>query len=268
MSVILDKPIKWFIPPPNDDGTPRQLKTCSISRLHKFESCRRRAALEGIFKIPEPEREHTGESPLDRGTRHHKLIEEFILGSTLELSTDIKKHRSVIESLAAYNKEYPELVQTEEMWTFTDDWTVCKNNDWARIWFIVKLDLFALYVASDTPDIARVIDWKTGKKKGNEIKHRDQLIAYAISALLRFPDLEQIEATLYYTDVGETTRILIDRLDCLKLFGALNRRLQHITNALEFPPRPSLHHCRFCPYKTGAIDDHTEGTGHCDLNPN
>jgi CRISPR/Cas system-associated exonuclease Cas4 (RecB family) len=254
------KPVKWLIPTCKGEESPR-IKTVSVTRMHTAEACMRRAALAYICKVPEPERQ--GESPPDRGSRHHSYIEDFITGKTPELHHEIKHHHTLIHRLAERYAADPDAVLVEQRWNFDNDWAVCGDNDWGKIWFILKLDVthFVDY------DFVHAHDWKTGKKAGNEVKHADQMLAYAISVFMRYPQVQKVIAELNYTDVNETTAMSLTRKNAMRFFPRLNKRLSAVTDATIFPPSPSVHKCRFCPYKTGKIDKTTKGTGHCDLNP-
>ena len=45
-------------------------------------------------------------------------------------------------------------------------------------------------------------DYKTGKRRGNEIKHTDQGIVYVIGAMMRYPEIEYAQVEFWYTDEG------------------------------------------------------------------
>jgi len=231
----MDKPIRWFTPPTLEDGSVPSIKTVSLSRLQLFEQCPRRAALSAIYKVPEPDR--PGESPLDRGSRLHKSIEDYIQGVTDELDPEVKHHRDTfIEDFRKWHVDTPAQVEIEERWNFTDDWQTCGDREWDKIWFIVKLD--ALYHKSE--DEAVFVDWKSGKKNGNEVKHADQLLTYAIATFFRYPDVESVVSRMIYIDANETSELEIDRQHAMRFFPRLNNRLLAVTGAQEFPPKPSL----------------------------
>lgn len=255
------KPITW-LKPPTDSDEPLRIKTASISRVHKFETCPRMAALAFITKVPEPERQ--GESPLDRGSRHHEYIEQYIRGETDELSPEIKHFRDdPIEPLRVRWRERPDTILVEQRWNFDDAWQPCGDKEWDKIWLIMKLDVMGFI--SDDGGVA--IDWKTGKKFGNEVKHGDQLLAYIVGAFMRYPSLETMAGELFYTDKNESTTLDLTRENAMRYMPRLNSRLQGMTNSTTFVPKPSKSACRFCPYKTGNIVKGVQGTGHCDLNP-
>ncbi len=253
-------PVTWITPPANEDGTPRTLKTCSVSRMQMFENCPRQLALKALFKIPEPER--PGEPANVRGSRLHDAAEKFIRGEVAELEPEIKHHRGLMEELRERWADRSLFTLVEERWMFDEDWVMAYKDDFDNAWLIALLDACTI-----DGDEARAIDWKSGKKQGNEIKHADQLMVYAMCVLMRYSQIERVTTELRYIDVGEKTIRYITRADLNLFMPRLNRRLRAVTEATAFPPKPSLNHCRFCAYKTGKIVKGVEGTGHCDLNP-
>ena len=255
------KPITWLAPPVEEGEPPARIKTVSSSRLLVFEQCPRRAALAFISKVKEPDR--PGESPLERGSRLHNAIEDYITGKTDELDSEVKHQHDIIEEYRHVGQNHPEHLEVEQRWNFSEDWQVVDDNDWDNIWFILKLDALA-WISEDEVDVD---DWKSGKKSGNEVKHSDQLLTYIISVFMRYPDVESVNGRLTYIDANETTTMELTREKALKFLPRLNTRLLAVTEATTFPPKPSTVHCRFCPFKTGKIVKGAEGTGHCDLNP-
>jgi len=87
-----------------------------------------------------------------------------------------------------------------------------------RTWARIKLDA----LVHQDEQSARVIDYKTGKKWGNEISHSQQALLYAIGTFLRYPDLEFV-----------------------------NSRAVKMTTETEFNPTPSKSSCRWCSYRQG-----------------
>lgn len=244
-----------------------KIKTTSFSRLQVFEQCPRRAFLQFVQRIPEPER--PGESPADRGSRLHLAIEDYICGKTDELSEEIEAHRDRIEELREAYKEDHQNVLLEESWHFDEDWNVCEPDDWDKTKIIMKLDVFQ-WIEEDE---AIAIDWKSGRKHGNEVKHADQLHLYQLGAFLRYPHLERVHVVLYYIDKNESTIRTFTREQGMRFLDSFGRRLMNMLEEENFMPKPSLHTCRFCPYKTGTIvkakgrTPAVEGTGDCNLNP-
>jgi hypothetical protein len=229
-----------------------QISAWSYSRLTVFEQCKLRAKLAFIDRIPEPARplppgktEHAN----DRGTRIHECAERFVRGG-VELIPELEPFRAELERLRELYQEGK--VSLEGEWAVDKDWNpvAWKSSDaWARI----KLDAFVRL--SETHGV--VIDYKTGRKAGNEIKHAEQGQLYQLAAFLRFPELETIDVEFWYIDQDDTTHIKYSRDQGTRFFNGFQRRGEAITSAVEFPPSPSTFNCRWCPYGPS-------GTGHCD----
>ena len=213
------------------------LKAWSFSALMEFEGCPYRSFLKRVGGAKEP----SGPAA-DRGSQLHKAIEDYIQGEVGELSKDVKKHREFIAELR--ERFIDGVVEVEGDWGFTRDWTVTGWTDkdtWARI----KLD--AIIHENDTS--ALVIDWKSGKKFGNELKHAFQLMVYAIGAFKRYPNLEFVQGEMRYIDTGEELIGKYTRQDAERFLTKVEMRALEMTTATEFPPKPSKHNCKWCKLK-------------------
>lgn len=229
-----------------------RIKTWSYSRLVDFEQCKLRAKLKYIDRIPEPARplppgktEHAN----DRGTRIHDAAERFVRGG-VELISELKAFSTEFHDLR--NKYEHGMVSLEGEWAINKDWEPVAWGDrdaWARI----KLDAFVRLSKTH----AVVIDYKTGKKFGNEIKHAEQTQLYQLAAFLRYPELETIDVELWYTDQDDLTHTKYTRAQGMRFFQNFNQRGIAMTSAEEFPPSPNVFACKWCPYGP-------RGTGDCD----
>lgn len=227
-------------------------KAWSHSRLNVFEQCKRRAKLAFIDRIPEPPRplppgktEHAN----DRGTRIHEAAELYVKGN-IELIPELGEFREEFEALRALFRAGK--VSLEGEWAVDADWMPVhwKSDDvWARI----KLDAFVTL----TPSHGVVIDYKTGKLKGNEVKHMEQGQLYQLAAFMRHPEMQTIDVEFWYTDLPDLTHVKYSKKQGLRFLRSYNERGGKMVSATEFPPSPSIFNCKWCPYGP-------EGTGHCD----
>lgn len=223
----------------------------SYSRLTIFEQCKQRAKLAFIDKIPEPPRPlppGKSEHANDRGTRIHNAAELFVQ-SNVELIPELHKFRDEFLRLKELYKQGK--VSLEGEWAVDAEWSpvAWRSSDaWARI----KLDAFVRLSKTH----AVVIDYKTGRKYGNEIKHAEQCQLYQLAAFLRYPELETIDVELWYTDEDELTHMRYTREQGLRFFQTFDRRGSAMTTETDFPARPNIYSCRWCPYGP-------RGTGHC-----
>ena len=228
------------------------IKAWSYSRLVDFEQCKLRAKFKYVDRIPEPARplpagktEHAN----DRGTRIHDAAERYVRGG-VELIPELKPFQA--EFLDLRNKFSHGMVSLEGEWAVNRDWAPVAWSDrdaWARI----KLDAFVRLSKTH----AVVIDYKTGRKYGNEIKHAEQTQLYQLASFLRYPELETIDVELWYTDQDDLTHMKYTRQQGMRFFQNFNQRGIAMTTATEFPPSPNVFSCKWCPYGP-------KGTGDCD----
>ena len=168
------------------------VKQWSFSRLSNYEECPHRVYLSAVERRPGPAR---GEDhPAERGTRIHTACERYVKDEG-PLVKEMRRFETDFESLKEhYNDGH---VQLEGDWGFDIDWQQTgwwDDNVWARI----KLDAFRRY----DERTAGLIDYKTGKKMGNEVKHMQQMQLYAVGAFMRYPEIEMIDAEFWYFDHG------------------------------------------------------------------
>lgn len=233
----------------------------SYSRMTVFEHCPQRAKFAFIDKIPEPQPDT--ETAAARGMTIHQLAEDYVSGKLEKLPTELKDFSGSFDELRdAYNENR---VVVEDLWCFNEGWQRVENDDWSNIWLRIKAD-----ATEHKQNYLRVIDYKTGKKLGNEVKHDDQLGLYVVAAFMMHPSVELIDAELWYLDQGETTARQYTRTEAMRRFERYNKRLLNMSMANDFPAKPSIHNCRFCPYKTGSYGTKKyslTGTGSCEKNP-
>ena len=227
----------------------KSIERVSFSRLQDFEKCKLLAKLKYIDKVPEPERplppgktEHAN----DRGTRIHDAAELFVRGGV-----------ELIPELESFSDEYHELrtmfaegkVQLEGEWAVDHNWSPVAWNS-ADAWCRMKLDA----MVDNGDGTARVIDYKTGKRYGNEIKHTEQGQVYQLATFLRFPEIDHITVEFWYTDLGEVDTKQYSRAQGVSYFDKYNSRFLGVTTCSDFPPNPNAFSCKWCPYNGNACE--------------
>jgi hypothetical protein len=214
------------------------VKAWSASALSAFENCNYSTFLKRVKKCPDP----SGPAA-DRGTQIHLQGEHFVDGTIArdKLPADLKKFKTHFSELRdLYEAGHVEL---EGDWGCTVDWDTTGFFD-DNVWGRAKLDAFVREDASS----ARVIDYKTGKKFGNEIKHGAQAMIYAIFAFMRHPELEFLSTEFWYLDHGQTTVQNYARADAMKLLPRLKARAVMMTSCTEFRPSPGYGQCTWCAF--------------------
>lgn len=228
----------------------KKIPAWSFSRLSNFERCPYSVYLASIAKEPRPEPDPNKESAADRGSRIHLAAENYVQGETKELAKELKK---VEKDLNMYRDMYEEgIVEVESDWGFTIDWESCGFFD-NNVWLRVKCDLV---IHHDT-ETATVVDYKTGKSFGNEVKHISQGQLYAIATFMKYPNLQRIDVEFLYTDEGKSKKKSYSRDKIVKPLEKFNKRGLALTTTVVFNAKPNVHNCRWCDYGPN------KGTGVC-----
>jgi len=227
--------------------TTKTITSASYSRLLDFESCRFRAYLKHVERIPDPR-----PSPAsDRGTAIHQGCEDWMRGKQPEAPKEATKHFK--DEMISLKKHFDSgIVSLEGDWGFDRNW---QPTDWKTAWFRMKLDAMVRL----TKTHAVPIDYKSGRRFGNEIKHGEQLQLYAMATFIREPEVETITTELWYFDQNELATMTVTRAQGLRCLKGFDNRARKMTEATTFPPNPNAYSCRWCPFKPETLG----GTGHC-----
>lgn len=231
---------------------PTKPMSWSISKLKDFTRCKLAFKIKHIDRVPEPERplpKGKSEHANDRGSRIHDNIETYIRGDHDALCPEADKHFGTHIDLLRHLYATEKCVEMEGQWAIDREWEVA---DWDTGWCRLKLDVL-VHVGDDE---AIVIDWKSGRKFGNEVSHAQQLQFYSLITFLRFPHLQVVSAELMYVDVGETTRQTFTREQSLRFKRAFNAQGVALTDCTDFPANPNKWSCQWCPWGE---------TGHCSV---
>ena len=213
-----------------------QIPQWSYSRLTTYEGCPKKAYYSCVKKIREP-----GNKYMERGKEVHKNCEDYIRGHIEELPT--AQLKDFQEGFDLLRKMYLEgSVICEGDWAFDKDW---QSTGWfdSETWGRAKVDAF-VYI--DGQPNARVIDFKTGRYDGNQETHREQCELYGAVVLERMPEVETITTELWYLDHGKIDRYEYSEDNITYKREKLNDRAVAMTDATEFPAKPSTFGCKWC----------------------
>lgn len=217
------------------------IKAWSFSKLLIFEQCKYRAKLQWVDKIPDLQ----PKTAADRGTQIHQEAEDYVRGKD-GLTHNLRHFADDLAALAAHYTAGR--VICEEEWGFSDNWSVV---GWREAWLRLKADAVCFL----TPKRLVVIDNKTGKRFGNEVKHARQLQLYALCALLRYPEVDEVVCELWYFDQDELASFTMHRRQLKKYLAIFDREGHAVTTETKFPPSPNIHSCMWCPYRSDRQGD-------------
>jgi CRISPR/Cas system-associated exonuclease Cas4 (RecB family) len=210
------------------------MSSWSFSRLLVFESCPYRYKLQHLDRVPDLQ----PKTAADRGTAIHQEAEDYVLGKS-DLTHNLRFFKADLTALKEHNAKGR--VVCEEEWAFDRNWT---PTNWKSGWLRLKCDAVAHLSRSHLA----VVDYKTGKRFGNEIKHARQLQLYALCALIRCPEVEQVTCELWYLDQNELASFTMHRKQLKKYLQVFDRDGRAVTDAKTYPPRANIDSCRYCPY--------------------
>lgn len=210
------------------------VKSWSYSRLIDFETCPLRAQFKYIDKVPEEKA-----PAAERGTEIHQMAEDYVSGKLKTFPIELAHFAEEFDALKTKYKK--KQVSLEGDWGFDKDWLI---TDYKSAWVRIKLD--ARVAMSKTHSV--VVDYKTGKRAGNEIKHGEQVLLYGLAELLREPNVETVDVELWYLDINELVRNSFTREQLMRYLPSFEKRGIRLTTATKFPPTPSTFTCKWCPY--------------------
>ena len=208
----------------------------SYSRLSCYEKCPKQAEFKFIKKIKEP-----GSPAMDRGKDIHKLCEDYIRGSIVDIPKQIQDFEdafNLLKEMYLYGH-----VLCESDWAIDKEWNKTgwfEDDTWGR----AKVDAF-VYEEGESKE-ARVIDFKTGRYEGNQESHREQCELYGAVALSRYPELEKITTEMWYLDHGKIDRYIYTPKTIEVKQKRIHARAIAMTTAEEFPAKPSTFSCKWC----------------------
>jgi hypothetical protein len=269
----------------------------SFSGLKAHEGCQWYTQLNKVDKVPQESGPQAA-----RGSDVHDGCEEWVRGKRKQLPSDPKtRFDAFTDEFTNLKREFIDgRVTLEDKWGVRKDWSPCDWDD-EEIWGRGALDAFFIEVSGllegervhfvggklvfsdgdgsvdleqylmDNPEkeasldiTCRIIDYKTGRKYGNEMKHADQGLCYGLHAFHRFPMVTTFQVEFWYIDQGQKTIRSFNRKQLDLLLPRYHNRAKAMTTVMVFRPSPNVHTCRFCSYGSNrAKDGRQYGNGAC-----
>ncbi len=206
------------------------MRPWSYSRLTTWEECPRQYQyryVEGRQGSRPPS------AAADRGTRIHKLAEDYLNGLIHIYPPELQKVSSHAMRLKT-GKASP-----EGKVAVRKDWTLCDYED-PEAYFRAIID-----VLMREDHILHVQDWKTGQVYPD---HKDQLKLYVAIASIKHPDAKEFHPAAIYIDQGHVDRhppVTADMVKPIRLL--LEGRINNAESDDKFLPTPNSR-CKWCDY--------------------
>lgn len=196
----------------------------SYSSLTNFEKCPHSVT----FPYRAVDNEFTA-----RGSAIHAAIEAHLRAQTSECPCpNLQEHFNYLQ------RDGLELIP-EAQWGLDIDW---EPVEYKGSWLKIKPDLVVI-----EGNKLKVIDFKTGKRYGNELKHGSQVQLYLCAAAQYYKGIELFNSELWYVDHGLVIASQFytrDRIDQMR--ERWHKRGVTMTRAADLPPRPSKSNCKYC----------------------
>lgn len=228
------------------------IKFWSFSSAQNYDKCPKILEHRYVLKTPKDERDN---SAAERGTAMHKEFERYLEASTKPPRTvgggdpavygdPVDPAQFKFEGQIAEIRELCQLhpFTQEEMLYFNDKWEPV--SDFKDAWLLMAMDVFI----SVSDDECTIVDWKTGKKDGNEVKHMHQGQLYALGAWKRNPNLKKFTVIFVYVDQGTKTVATWKQGHLERSFKTWDAKGKAITSATIFKPIPNKWSCKYCDY--------------------
>jgi len=218
----------------------------SASTLKDYEKCPYSTYLKKVEKVQEEQ--HPAAA---RGNAIHALAEWYVTGDENVMEDSFYAHQQTWDEkiYPKWRTQFDDLqqsytdakVECEGEWGFDKDWGV---TGWTapNVWGRMKLDA----LLNESESSVKVIDYKTGKKFGNEISHADQGMIYAVGTFMRYEHVEFAEVEFWYLDHQETTTQRYAREQAMNFLPRITDRATILTSDTQFKPKPSKNNCRWC----------------------
>lgn len=219
-----------------------KLKAWSFSRWHTAHTCRYKfkcSAIDGI-------RDETSSPAMERGTRIHKLAEEFVKGNIFGMPKELQHFNAELKVMQKLYKK--QTAFTEEDWGFDENWKPCS---WKTAWFRAKMDFYCVEEDKHGTEVA-LVDYKTGQIYSY---HDKQAKLYAVAACHRLK-ADFVHVEFMYTDKNHIRPFDFNSADCKRLNTFWNNQAAKLFSMSEFPKEPGSH-CKYCHVRSDKAGDCT-----------
>lgn len=210
----------------------------SDSYLSVWEKCKLWAYFRYVKRYPEEKA-----AAAARGLTVHAMIERFVSGQApvRDVPSEVQSFSEELHMLHRYASS--QLVDTELKVGISREWM---RAEWDEAWGRFVYDARIRFSERER----LIVDYKSGRKSGNEIKHTTQGQRYMLSEFMLNPAVEIVHVEFWYTDVNDLMSTTYTRAQGLKFFRHINElAIKATAPDQEWQAEPSKWNCRYCPYR-------------------
>lgn len=218
----------------------------SFSRWKDYDDCPKKfwykyladKETKNLFQEAPPE-PGAPETPMQRGSRIHKLGEDFLKGRIKDVPREFSKFSKEMIELKALH------ASSEESWAYDKDWETCEYFSKNPPVFVrMKVDT---HVVIDSGEVLRIIDFKTGKVRDFGLE--PQLELSGIGGLLRYKRVKRVETEFWFLDHGEMRSTSYAEWQKDVMIENWERRTKKMLTDETFAEQPGRG-CQWCPAST------------------
>jgi len=209
----------------------------SYSSLATFKQCPAKFKFAYIDKV---EVESEPPSPaMERGTKIHNSVEDYLLGKSEFLHPDI--HKDYGQWMFGLRQEPGELIP-EWKWGITWEFKPC-SYDAADCMLHGYTDLLVL--PEDEKANVPLYEWKTGKKYLDD--HMAQVNLYSMVTMIHHPERPGVDAMITYFDQNDYHKVYYPQGMMLNYMTGMRREVDKLVFETRYPTKPSFK-CRWCKF--------------------
>lgn len=220
MSRFKSKPISYG---------PKETFTWSFSKLRDYRTCPKKYnEVTRLKKFTEPKTR-----ALETGDALHSAFARRV-NQGMPLPTAFKDLSKWGDEAAKIISPF-QITMCEKEIALTRDLSPTGYFDY-NVWFRVKIDWLTIYPKSKTEDVARIIDYKTGKPSDDII----QLALYAQAVFSSFTRVSAIRCEYWWTQIMDKSHEIFVPKDMAELWAELTPELNKMEQAHKddnFPAR-------------------------------
>lgn len=209
----------------------------SYSSLATFKQCPLKFKFAYIDRV---EVEQEPPSPaMERGTKIHNSVEDFLLGRSEFLHPDI--HKNYGQWMTSLRNEPGEVIP-EWRWGITWEFKPC---DYKAPDCMIHGYMDAVVIPEDDKANLALYEWKTGKAYPAD--HASQVNKYSTALMIHHPERPGVDAMITYFDQTDYRKIHYPEGMMNNYMHMLRDEIYRIVFERRFPAKPTFK-CRWCKF--------------------